>query len=225
MAEDAFELLDSLGWTSDRQLHVIGISMGGMIAQEMAFKQPERVASLSLVSTASHLVNTVGFVANLRQRINLFIPKGLDVQLAEIKKNLFSEDWLAAPDAEGNFPTNGDRVAAQEVKKRQDTEAFTRKGFLLQAIATGWHHKSPEQMREIGDKVGRERIQVLHGTIDNMITVPHGETLVKELGGEESGVTRKVFEGRGHVLPIEERREFGKLIEQLVVKTQGRSSI
>ena len=125
-----------------------------------------------------------------------------------------------APDADGGFSTNGDRVAAQEVKKRQNTEAFTRKGFTLQAIAAGWHHKSPEQLKEIGDKVGRERIQVIHGTVDKMITVYHGEMLVKELGGEELGITRRVFQDRGHVLPIEERKEFARLIEQIVAKTE-----
>lgn len=35
MAKDTLELIDSTGWTADRQLHVIGVSMGGMIAQEM----------------------------------------------------------------------------------------------------------------------------------------------------------------------------------------------
>jgi pimeloyl-ACP methyl ester carboxylesterase len=35
MAKDVLELADHVGWTSDRELHVIGISMGGMIAQEM----------------------------------------------------------------------------------------------------------------------------------------------------------------------------------------------
>lgn len=35
MAKDVIEVIDHLGWTGKRQLHVIGISMGGMIAQEV----------------------------------------------------------------------------------------------------------------------------------------------------------------------------------------------
>ena len=35
MAKDTLELIDHVGWTSQRQLHVIGISLGGMIGQEL----------------------------------------------------------------------------------------------------------------------------------------------------------------------------------------------
>lgn len=35
MAKDIVELVDHVGWTGQRELHVIGISMGGMIAQEI----------------------------------------------------------------------------------------------------------------------------------------------------------------------------------------------
>ena len=33
MAEDVIALLDFVGWTEKRSVHVVGLSMGGMIAQ------------------------------------------------------------------------------------------------------------------------------------------------------------------------------------------------
>jgi len=51
MAEDGFGLLDALGLTA---AHVVGASLGGMIAQTMAVRHPERVLSLtSIMSTPS----------------------------------------------------------------------------------------------------------------------------------------------------------------------------
>ncbi|MGC6416830.1 MAG: alpha/beta fold hydrolase [Bradymonadia bacterium] len=48
MAEDAYRVLDALGWS---RCHLVGVSMGGMIAQEMVLNQEERFASLSLLVT------------------------------------------------------------------------------------------------------------------------------------------------------------------------------
>lgn len=218
MAKDTLELIDHVGWNSQRQLHVIGVSLGGMIGQELALMAPERIASLILVSTAPKLFSTIGWFQNLRDRINMFIPKSIDIELDSIKARVFSQPWLSEPDAEGHFPTNGDRWAAQELAKRRDVEGFTKRGFILQAMAANWHHKSTAQLNQLGDEVGRDRILVIHGTVDRMITPPHGELLAKELGGEEKGVTKCMVEGRSHGLPMEWRRPLTKLIAEFVEK-------
>jgi len=52
MAEDAIAVLDALGI---ERAHVVGISMGGMIAQEIAIDYPERVSTLtSIMSTTGN---------------------------------------------------------------------------------------------------------------------------------------------------------------------------
>ena len=70
MAEDVICLLDYLGWTADRELNIVGISLGGMIAQgqqipdvftarfmrskydiELAYRISNRISSLFLAVT------------------------------------------------------------------------------------------------------------------------------------------------------------------------------
>ena len=108
---------------------------------------------------------------------------------------------------------HGDRFAAQELRKRTDKVGFTRKGFLLQAVAAGWHHKSPDQLRMLADGVGRQRICVMHGTSDRMITFHHAHVLTTELGDR---VRFERYEDKGHALCWEEEEAFNRVVEDMV---------
>ncbi|HPE62171.1 MAG TPA: alpha/beta hydrolase [Thiolinea sp.] len=49
-ATDAMAILDAVNWTS---VHVVGYSFGGMVAQELAIRAPERVRTLTLIATTA----------------------------------------------------------------------------------------------------------------------------------------------------------------------------
>lgn len=51
MAQDALDLMDHFGWTE--KVHLVGISMGGMISLEMAHADTKRFQSLTLTSTTA----------------------------------------------------------------------------------------------------------------------------------------------------------------------------
>lgn len=244
MAKDVLEIIDHVGWTDDRQVHIIGISMGGMIAQELAFAQPKRIASLALVSTAARLKSHLAFLENIMARAQMFVPKSLDRAVADAARSLFAGPWLDAPDdtflpsldtpgvlppaskievgreepgGYGKFETNYQRFAAQELTKRLTPGAMPKSGFMLQAIAANWHYKSPEQLKELADKVGRERIMVIHGEDDRMIGVPNGKVLIEDL---KPG-TSYIKENAGHVIMMEERDWWNKVVEAHVKKSDA----
>lgn len=233
---------------------------------------PERICTLSLVSTAAVLFRTTvsfgpqfiyakllvtqslhagipdisqGFVENLYARANLFVPKAIDVQIDNVKRNLYTQAWLEAPDtlehAVKPFPTNGDRFAANELWKRTHPEYFQKGGFILQAAAAWLHYKSPEDLHKMANTIGKSRIMVVHGTQDRMLTFPLGVVLWRGLEKgqgrtgkenwlgveeekdvwEEGEVEKHFIKGQGHVLPIEMREEFNRWFEGLIKRGEA----
>jgi pimeloyl-ACP methyl ester carboxylesterase len=69
MADDAVAVLDALGW--DRA-HIVGASLGGMIAQTMAIWHPSRVRTLtSIMSTPSARIGTMPKISTMRKLIKI----------------------------------------------------------------------------------------------------------------------------------------------------------
>lgn len=66
MAEDALGLLERLGIAS---CHLLGHSMGGLIAQAMALRAPERIRRLVLAATFSRVPARARFMAGLRGEV------------------------------------------------------------------------------------------------------------------------------------------------------------
>lgn len=255
MARDAIEVLQHVGWLPPdvlssssaspplRTLHVAGISMGGMIAQELACLVPSHLSTLNLLCTAAAIENTTTFWENMVQRAQMLVPKSLEASVRGAAANTFPLPYLTAPDDAHlpdpastpgckaprgggpylRFSTNYERFVAGEMHKRLDARRFTTRGFLLQLIAAGWHHKSPAQLGEMADAVGRERILVLHGTADRMISIPHGRKLAAHLGGDggDEGLKVVIRDGMGHVPPLECTEWFHELMEERIAKGEA----
>jgi pimeloyl-ACP methyl ester carboxylesterase len=69
MADDAVAVLDALGSNS---AHIVGASLGGMIAQTMAIRHPSRVRTLtSIMSTPSARIGTMPKISTMRKLMQI----------------------------------------------------------------------------------------------------------------------------------------------------------
>jgi len=93
MANDAVAVLDAL---HINKCDILGWSMGGMIAQELALARPDKVRSLVLLSSASE----VSFLRPGLKRVN-------SMDAMSLRETMFQPEWLH------NHPDASDRVVAR----------------------------------------------------------------------------------------------------------------
>ena len=179
MAEDGFGLLDALDLTA---AHVLGISMGGMIAQTMAARRPGRVLSLtSVASTPSPaLTNPTPAAAAMLMRPP---ATGREAQIAQMVE---ASRVTGSP----GFPP--DDAWRAELAGQVWDQGLDPGGVMRQMMAIYASGDRTEAVRGI-----RVPALVIHGDSDPLIDVAAGRRTAQLIEGAEL----LVIPGMGHDLP------------------------
>ncbi len=187
LVSDAFAVLDGIG--IDRA-HVVGLSMGGGIAQRMAIENPDRVTTLALISTTpvdAKIPNLPGPTPEILATFSSDQP-GPDWsdREAAIDYVVEGERPFAGP---GNFDESKlRRLAGRVFDRTNDMEASMTNHFILDSGSDAGYRL---------DQLAGVPTLVLHGTADPMFPFPHGRALEEHI----PGARLIALDGVGHELP------------------------
>lgn len=181
MAEDTIGLMDALGIKS---AHLVGASMGGMIAQEMAISFPQRVRSLtSIMSTTGN--PKVPPPTREAMAVLMAPPPASREEFYE----RFAQTWKIL--RVGSFPEDEarDRSRAERTFERGLNPAGV--GRQLRAVLASGSRK--ERLHSV-----KAPTLVIHGTVDPLVRPEGG----KDTAASIPGAKLVMIEGMGHALPI-----------------------
>lgn len=182
MARDACALLDHLGI---QKAHVVGVSMGGMIAQTMAVEEPDRVRSLtSIMSTTGK--RTVGWQS----------PRLFPALLRPIRpgREAYADSSVKMWRLIGSpgYPRAEERTRA--VAAETFDRGLSASGTLRQMLAILTQPDRTERLHGV-----RVPTLVIHGLQDKMVHTSGGRATAAAVPGAEL----LLVDGLGHDLPTQ----------------------
>jgi pimeloyl-ACP methyl ester carboxylesterase len=168
MAQDALGLMDNLHVS---RFHVLGASMGGMIAQHMADMAPQRVTSLTLIMTSS---GAQGLPEPKPALLALLARREAPNREVAIEQQA---DLLAAL---GSPTVHDDRQLLKEQAAVAYDRAFNPQGVQRQILAI---LAEPSRVALL-DRL-RVPTLVVHGTADPLLPVMHGVHVAAHIKGAQ----------------------------------------
>jgi pimeloyl-ACP methyl ester carboxylesterase len=204
MADDALRVLDRY---EIHRAHIVGMSLGGIIGQMLAFRTPERVATLTLIASTPFGPEATG------------LPP-FDPKILEYHKNGATIDWTNR-NAVVDYMANGwallsgsahacDMPMVRAIASREATRARSLPSMFNHALLKGggecWGHLAAIDLP----------VLILHGTEDPALPFPHGEALAKAIIG-----SRLIpFPGTGHEL---HPADWDRMVDAIVAQTSDSS--
>ena len=197
MARDTAGLLDALNL---ERAHVVGASMGGMIAQTLAIEHPQRVSSLtSIMSTTGD--TSVGGASE--EALGVLLAPPANDRAEAIERSVAAFRVIGSPAYE--FDEAGLRErAGLSFDRAHDPAGISRQ--LLAIIASG--DRTP-RLREL-----RVPALVIHGSADPLVRPDGGRATAAAIPGAELFE----FDGMGHDLP---RALWPTFTDRIVAITEG----
>lgn len=181
MANDALGVLDVL---SIGRAHVIGASMGGMIAQRLAASAPERLTSLVSIMSSSGARNLPGprrdvAAALMRRPVSR-------TEAALVAHSLSFVRMISSPAYPQDEQTLTDRIT------RGLRRAYRPAGVVRQILAIGADKGRETALASIASPT-----LVLHGDVDPLVPMACGEDTARRIPGARF----VAVPGMGHDLP------------------------
>ena len=179
MARDALAVLDACGV---ERAHVMGLSMGGMIAQTLAIEHPDRLLSMTSVMSTTGEPEYMG--SSPEAAALLTGPPATD-------RASYIANHVAGMRVWGS-PAFADEARWRESAGRAFDRSFTPDGTTRQYFAVGASGSRAEGLRSV-----RVPTLVIHGSADTLID-PSGGRRTAEL---VPGARFELIEGMGHDYP------------------------